>query len=128
VPPTHEVDEAPRTPNRKPVGQSSYQRRGRKAEREQSEEEKREKNAFLITSLDSAARSSSYNGVQQQERGTVIMDERVSLSLSFSCQFGVGSKEEKPIAAAGASECKRWINREIFLSLFLSFLSLRSVV
>jgi len=56
------------------------------------------------------------------------MDERVSLSRSFSSQFGVGSKEEKPIAAAGASESKRWIKRETFLSLFLSFLSLRSVL
>ena len=38
------------------------------------------------------------------------------------------SKGEKPIAAAGASESKRWIKRETFRSLFLSFLSLRSVL
>jgi hypothetical protein len=48
------------------------------------------------------------------------MDKRVSLSRSFSSQFGVGSKE-KPIVAAGASESKRWIKRETFRSLFLSF-------
>ena len=113
-------------PADKPARPSSYQRRGRKAEREAKK--KKEKNVFLITSLDSAARSSSNNGGQQQERGTVDMDKRVSLSRSFSPQFGVGSKEEKPIAAAGASERKRWIKRDIFRSLFLSFLSLRSVL
>jgi hypothetical protein len=74
---------------------------------------KKEKNVFLITSLDSAVRSSSYNGGQQQERGTVVMDKTVSLSRSFSSQFGVGSKE-KPIVAAGASESKRWIKRKHF--------------
>jgi len=49
------------------------------------------------------------------------MEKRVSLSLSFSSQLGVGSKGEKPIAAAGASECKRWKTRETFRSLFLSY-------
>jgi len=49
------------------------------------------------------------------------MDKRVSLSRSFSPQFGVGSKGEKPRAAAGVSESKRWIKREIVLSLFLSY-------
>ena len=56
------------------------------------------------------------------------MDKGVSLSRSFSSQFGVGPKEEKPIAAAGASESKRWIKWETFRSLFLPFLSLRPVL
>ena len=43
------------------------------------------------------------------------MDKRVSLSRSFSPQFGVGSKGEKPIAAVGASESKRLIKRKHFV-------------
>ena len=82
MPPTHEADEAPRTPNRQPVRPSSYQRRGRKAERKLSKE--KEKNRFLTTRVDYAARSTSYNGGQQQERGTVVMDKGVSLSRTFS--------------------------------------------
>ena len=113
---------------RTPARPSSYQRRGRKAERQQSKEREEREKRSPYTSLDSAARSSSYNGVQQQERGTVDMDKGVSLSRSFSSQFGVGPKEEKPIAAAGASESKRWIKWETFRSLFLPFLSLRPVL
>ena len=94
----------------------------------EAQTKKKKKTVFLTTSLDSAARSSSYNGGQQQERGTVDMDKRASLSRSFSPQFGVGSKGEKPIAAVGASESKRWITREILRSLFLSSLSPRSVL
>ena len=117
MPPTHEADEAPRTPNRQPVRPSSYQRRGKKAERKLSKE--KEKNRFLTTRVDYAARSSSYNG-GQQERGTVVMDKRVSLSRSFSSQFGVGPKGEKP-TAAGASESKRWIERKHFVPFSLLF-------
>ena len=105
-----------------------HRTRGEGEKPKEKQRRKKRKNAFLITSLDSAARSSSYNGGQQQERGTVDMEKRASLSRSFSPQFGVGSKGEKPIAAVGASESKRWITRETFRSLFLSFLSLRSVV
>ena len=43
-------------------------------------------------------------------------------------QFGVGFKGEKPIAGGGASESRRWIKMETFRSLFLSSLSLRSVL
>jgi hypothetical protein len=48
------------------------------------------------------------------------MDKRVSLSLSFSSQLGVGSKGEKP-TAAGASESKRWIKRKHFVPFSLLF-------
>ena len=53
------------------------------------------------------------------------MDKRVSLSRSFSSQFGVGSKGEKP-TAAGASESKSEQKKMVDNKGNISFLCLSS--
>ena len=120
MPQTYETAEAPRTPNRKrtPIRPPWCQKRGRKAERE-AKKIKREK-PFFLSQASTLPHAVLVTMVGNSKKKKPWMWTKGYSSLAPS-QVGVGFKGEKPIAAGGASESKRWIKN--IRSLFLSSLS-----
>jgi hypothetical protein len=95
----------------------------REESRKRSKEKKREK-PFFLSQASTLPHAVLVTMVGNSKKEKPWMWTKGYSSLAPS-QVGVGFKGEKPIAAGGASESKRWIKN--IRSLFLSSLSLCSV-